>query len=97
MNTETRAVDPDEVRKEALRRLKKRQDFHAHALVYFLVNASTVVIWALTTPHGFFWPAFLMIFWGIGLVMNAWDVYRAGRFTERQVRSEIERLQQPRG
>jgi hypothetical protein len=90
---ETRKADPSAgLREEALKRLKKRQDFHAHARVFTLVNAALVIIWAVTTPDIFFWPIFPIAFWGIGLVMNAWDVYHAGQFSEEQVSSEIERL-----
>ncbi|HSP39305.1 MAG TPA: 2TM domain-containing protein [Frankiaceae bacterium] len=46
-----------------------------------------------TSPHGFFWPVFLIAFWGVGLVMNAWDVHRPDPFSEEQVRAEIGRLQ----
>jgi len=90
---ESRKADVSaELREEALKRLKKRQDFHAHALVFTLVNTVLVVIWAVTTRDIFFWPVFPIAFWGIGLVMNAWDVYHAGQFSEEQVSSEIERL-----
>ena len=44
-------------------------------------------------PDGFFWPVFPLVGWGIGVVMNAWDVYRPEEFTEEQVRREVERLQ----
>jgi hypothetical protein len=43
--------------------------------------------------HGFFWPVFPIVGWGIGVVMNAWDVYRNDEFDEEQIRREIERLQ----
>lgn len=89
-------VVPAELREAALKRLKKRQEFHAHVLVFSLVNSVFVLMWALTTPDIFFWPVLPLAFWGIGLVMNAWDVYRAGQFSEEQVRSEIERLQRQR-
>src|SRR5262252_5711940 len=35
------------VRDQAVTQLKKRRDFHAHLLVYVLVNAFLVVIWAV--------------------------------------------------
>jgi hypothetical protein len=83
----------DEVlRERAIRRLKKRRDFSGHLLVYALVNTFLVVIWALTDVHGFFWPVFPMVGWGIGVVMNAWDVFRDEEFGEEQIRREIERL-----
>jgi len=50
-----------------------------------------VVIWALTGSAGFFWPVFLIAAWGIGLVMNAWDVYWRREITEQDVQHEMER------
>jgi hypothetical protein len=81
------------LRERAIKRLKKRRDFSGHLLVYFLVNAFLVVIWALTDVHGFFWPVFPIVGWGIGVVMNAWDVYRNDEFGEEQIRREMESLQ----
>jgi hypothetical protein len=81
-----------ELRERALRRLKKRRDFRAHVLVYTLVNAFLVVIWAVTTPGGFFWPIFPLVGWGIGLVMNGWDAYFSDDFSEEEIEKEIESL-----
>ena len=84
------------LRDRAVKHLKKRRDFSGHVLVYVLVNTFLVVIWILTDAHGFFWPAFPMVGWGIGVVMNAWDVYRNDDFDEEQIRREMERLQHQR-
>ena len=78
-------------RDQAVTHLKKRRDFHAHLLVYVLVNAFLVVIWAIAGAHGFFWPIFSIAGWGIGLVMNAWDVYWRHPITETDIKREIER------
>jgi predicted membrane channel-forming protein YqfA (hemolysin III family) len=80
------------LREAAVQRLKKKRDLFAHLLVYTLFNASFVVIWALTGSHGFFWPVFLIVFWGIGVVMNAYDVYRRDQFSEASIRREMSRL-----
>jgi hypothetical protein len=81
----------DEVlRDRAIKRLKKRRDFFAHLLVYVLVNAFVVAIWALTNPDGFFWPIFLLAGWGIGVVMNAWDVFLNDEFDEEKIRREMD-------
>jgi hypothetical protein len=85
-----------ELRERAIRRLKKRRDFRAHVLVYTLVNAFLVVIWAVTTPGGFFWPIFPLVGWGIGLVMNGWDVYFSDDFSEEDIEKEVEHLSQGR-
>ena len=81
------------LRERAVKRLKKRRDFSGHLLVYLLVNAFLVVIWALTDVHGYFWPVFPIVGWGIGVVMNAWDVFRNEDFDEQRIRREVERLQ----
>jgi len=82
-----------ELRERAVKRLKKRRDFRGHLLVYTLVNAFLVVIWAVTSPGGFFWPIFPIVGWGIGVIMNAWDVYFAEDFSEEDIDKEIEHLE----
>ena len=88
MAIDTREQAP---RDRAVQRLKKRRDFHAHLLVYALVNGFVVAIWAITGSAGFFWPVFVMAAWGIGLVMNAWDVYWRPEITEQDIQHEMER------
>jgi hypothetical protein len=78
-------------RDRAVQQLKKRRDFRGHLLVYVLVNALLVVIWSLADDHGFFWPVFPIGAWGIGLVMNAWDVYWRRDITEEDIQREIKR------
>jgi 2TM domain-containing protein len=88
MALDTREQEP---RDRAVQRLKKRRDFHAHLLVYVLVNGFVVLIWALTGSAGFFWPVFPIAAWGIGLVMNAWDVYWRREITEQDIQREMDR------
>jgi hypothetical protein len=78
-------------RDEAITHLKKRRDFFGHVLIYALVNTFLVVIWAVTGGHGFFWPIFLIVGWGIGVVMNAWDVFWRHEITEADIQREMER------
>ena len=85
----------DTMRDRAVRRLKKRRDFAGHLLIYTMVNTFLVVIWALTSAS-FFWPIFPIVGWGIGVVMNAWDVWRGDEFSDEQIAREIERLSKPR-
>jgi hypothetical protein len=51
-----------------------------------------VVIWAVINVHGFFWPVFPIVGWGIGVVMNAWDVYGRREISEEDIQREMERL-----
>lgn len=69
-------MDDEARRQEAIRRLGERRDFGTHLLVYVLVNALLVVIWATTNNGGYFWPMWPLIGWGIGLVIHAWETFR---------------------
>jgi len=75
-----------------VRQLKKRHDFYGHILIYVLVNAFLVVIWAVTDAHGFFWPVFPIGGWGIAVLMNAWNVYWQPEITEEDIQREMGRL-----
>ena len=87
------ATDDATLRARAVRRLKKRREFQAHLLVYALFNTCVVLIWVLTGADGFFWPVFLIAFWGIGVVMNGWDAYHSDGFPEEQINREMAKLQ----
>ena len=85
---------PDEdLRERAIRRLKKRSDFHGHLLMYVLVNSMLIGIWAVSSPHAFFWPVFPLMGWGIGVIANAWDVYRPEDLSEDRIQREMRHLQ----
>jgi len=91
--TDTRDQAPADtgLREAAVEQLKKRQDFRAHVLVYTLVIGLLWVIWALTGAH-FPWPLIVMGGWGVGLIMNAYDVYGREPISEADIEREIERL-----
>jgi hypothetical protein len=82
---------PSSEREQALARIKKRRDFQTHVVSYVVVNASLWVIWAVTGA-GYPWPAWVTGAWGIGLVLNAWDVFLRRPITEADVKREVERL-----
>jgi hypothetical protein len=93
LNDTTTGSDVDVLSRErAIKRLKKRRDFYGHLVVYTVVNSFLIAIWAVTDLHGFFWPIFPMLGWGIGVVLNAWDVYRSDAFSEEQIQREVEHL-----
>ena len=90
MATDTTEQAP---RDRAVQQLKKRRDFYGHLVIYTLVNAFLVVIWAVT-KHGFFWPVFPIVGWGIAVVMNAWDVFWRPGITEEDIQQEVKREQE---
>lgn len=85
-------VSGQELRARAVKRLRKRRDFYGHLVIYILVNGFLAGIWAIT-GQGFFWPAFVLGAWGIGLLANAWDVFGRQDIDERRIRREMDRLQ----
>jgi uncharacterized membrane protein len=81
----------DQLRDQAMRSLKKKQDFRSHVIAYVLVNALLIGIWAVTGA-GFFWPVFPLLGWGIAVAFNAWDVYGRRPVSEDEVQREMQRL-----
>jgi hypothetical protein len=78
-------------REQAIKRIKEKNDFKIHLMVYLAVNAMLVFIWAFTS-QGFFWPIFPIVGWGIGVVINGYIVYRGNIYTEERIQREMEKL-----
>lgn len=74
----------------ARKRVADRRDFGTHALVYIVVNAGFVAIWALTGA-GYFWPAWVLGCWAIGLVLHGWDAFVKRPITDADVEAELQR------
>jgi hypothetical protein len=64
----------EQLRQRAVKRLRARAGFWTHLLIYLTFNTFIIVIWAVT-GGGFFWPVFLIVLWGIGLIANAWEAF----------------------
>ena len=85
-------VTDEILREEATKRVRKRRDLGTHVVTYVVVNAMLVAIWAITGA-GYFWPAWVLFGWGVGLLLNVWDVYFRRPVTERDIDEEMKRLQ----
>lgn len=83
-------ADQEGVREAAVKRLKAKRDFRTHLGAYLILNALLVGIWALS-GRGSFWPAWVMVFWGVGLAFNGWSAYFHKPFSEDEIRREMER------
>jgi heme O synthase-like polyprenyltransferase len=82
--------EDDDLRKQARKRLQKRRDFSAHVVSYLVVNAMLIGIWAITGA-GYFWPAWVLLGWGVGLALNAWEVFFRRAITEADIDREMKR------
>lgn len=82
----------DEVRQAAVTRLRKKREFIGHLISYVSVNLLINVVWWMTGPESFYWPAISLLLWGIGVVMHAWDVYSPAMPSEAQIEKEIKRI-----
>lgn len=82
-------------RARALKRLEAKREFRQHATAYVVVNIVLVVIWALTSNGGYFWPIWPILGWGIGLAFHAWGTYGERPITEADIQREMERGKQP--
>lgn len=79
-------------REQAIERLKKRRDFQGHLVAYVVINAAIWGIWAATGAD-YPWPAWVTGGWGIGLLLNAWDVYFRRPITAADIDREMKRAQ----
>lgn len=81
----------EDLRARARRRAEDKMGFYIHVLFFVLVNAMLFVIW-WWSGGGFPWPLVVLGFWGIGLAAHAVGTYGSGRYTERLVDREYQRL-----
>ncbi len=77
-------------REMARKRVQARRDFASHLVAYAVINAFLIAVWAIT-GGGYFWPAWVLAGWGVGLVLHAWDVYWRRPVTESDVDQELRR------
>jgi hypothetical protein len=85
------AVDSVESERDAARRrISARRDFFNHLFAYVVINGVVVAIWAFS-GQGYFWPAWLMGVWGVGLLFHARDTFWRRPITETDVDRELER------
>ena len=71
----------------AATQLQRWRDFQAHLLAYVAFSVLFVIIWA-TSGEGFFWPAFPLVGWAVGLSFQHFNVALRGQITDRDVRQK---------
>ncbi|MGA9373332.1 MAG: 2TM domain-containing protein [Solirubrobacterales bacterium] len=89
---DTTNASEDELRKQAVANVKRKRGFRQTLLAYVIINAALVIVWA-ATGAGYFWPAWVIGGWGIGLAFQAYDAYGRKRgISEDEISSEMQRL-----
>ena len=83
---------PDELdsRASAIERLKAKRAFVQDLVAYVVVNLALVFVWAIT-GGGYFWPAWVMAAWGVGVLLHAWTVFAERPITEDEIAREMRR------
>lgn len=85
-------VDPRDTRAAAIKRLSDRRDFESNFIAYAVVNLAFLAIWYFT-GRGYFWPAWILSFWGVGVLLHAWSIWGRRPITEQDVRREMTHLE----
>jgi uncharacterized ion transporter superfamily protein YfcC len=75
----------------ARKRVADRRDFGQHLVAFVVVNAFLILVWAFTGA-GYFWPAWILGLWAIGLVLHAWEVFLRRPVTDADVEAELRRM-----
>jgi hypothetical protein len=76
--------------KRARKRVTDRRDFSSHLVAFIVINCFFVFVWA-STGAGYFWPAWIIGGWGMGLVLHAWDVFIRRPVTDSDIEAELRR------
>ncbi len=83
----------EELRDQAISRLKRKRAFWQVLVSYVVVNAFLVGVWFFT-GRGYFWPGWVLLGWGIALAFTGWNAYgrHAGDATEADIRREMDKV-----
>ena len=84
--------DTGTFRERAATRVQEHRDFFGHLTIYLVVNALLITIWAIASPDGLFWPIIILVGWGLGLVVHAWDAFMGPEISEADMAHEIDRM-----
>jgi fatty acid desaturase len=77
-----------EERARARARVEKKHKLRADLVAYVVVNAALVLTWAVT-GFGYFWPGWVLGFWGVFLLLDARNLYYRRPVTEDEIDREL--------
>lgn len=87
-------MNDEELRDIARKRLKKQADFKQFVWVAVGVSAAVTIVWALTSPGGYFWPGWAIFGLAIGVFFSGIDAYgNDSKFiSDEKIDAEVQRL-----
>lgn len=85
-------TEEERIRRRVEKRIKERQEFKVHLVIFFMVNLLLFTIWFLSSgPGSFPWPLIPFFGWGIGIVAHYMEYnHKYGAGAERR-EQEIQR------
>jgi uncharacterized membrane protein len=89
------SMTEDEAYRKAKEQVREIREFYQALAAYIGVNAFLVVINYIFTP-GFWWVFFVIFFWGLGIIVQAYRVFGKRRWfseewEERKIREIMEK------
>jgi uncharacterized membrane protein len=91
-------MSEEEIRKIAITRVQAKKGFYSHLAAYVIVNLMLIAIWYFTGASHF-WPMWVLLFWGIGVIINAIAVF-SGRDTGwemKEIEKEVQKINKNAG
>jgi len=83
----------EQLRVQAVASIKRKRGFRQTLFAYLVINAMLVGVWAITGTDNYFWPAWVIGGWGIGLAFQGYDAYgRRRAISEDEISGEMQRL-----
>ncbi len=83
-------TDQDELRQQAISRLRLKRSYRRQVRQYLIVNTGLVVIW-LISGMGYFWPVWPIFGWGMALLIHGWKLTHPEKpFSDEEISLEMD-------
>jgi len=93
-------MSDDEIRKLAQRRVAAKKGFFIHLIIYIIVNALLVSIWAIS-GGGYMWFLWAAGGWGVGVIFHCLGVFAFSRedsdWEQNEIRKEMDKIKRNQG
>lgn len=87
------AEHEQDLRKRAVKRIKRKREFLRNVVLYLLVNAGLWAFWAYDgADTDDLWPALVSGIWGILLVLDAFKLHGDRAISDQEIEKEMGRI-----